>query len=290
MKLHAGVILDLLRVKQWTKNLLIYAALIFTNNLFNPVYFGKVTVGFFLLCFAASSLYIFNDLADYKSDKLHPQKKNRPIAASAVQKDFAWFLGILLMVISLIGSFFLNFHFFLLIIVYLAMTTSYTLSLKHVVIIDVFILSAGFVLRAIAGALVLSVSISPWLLICTFLLALFLAFAKRRNELTIPDAHKHRKILEEYSIPLLDEMISVVTASTVIAYSLYTFTSSTAAKHNYLMLTIPFVLYGIFRYLYLVHKKNMGGSPESILLKDKPTLVNIVLFVSATIIIVYFIK
>ena len=290
MKLHAGVILDLLRVKQWTKNLLIYAALIFTNNLFNPVYFGKVTVGFFLLCFAASSLYIFNDLADYKSDKLHPQKKNRPIAADTVQKDFAWFLGILLMVISLIGSFFLNFHFFLLIIVYLAMTTSYTLSLKYVVIIDVFILSAGFVLRAIAGALVLSVSISPWLLICTFLLALFLAFAKRRNELTIPDAHKHRKILEEYSIPLLDEMISVVTASTVIAYSLYTFTSSTAAKHNYLMLTIPFVLYGIFRYLYLVHKKNMGGSPESILLKDKPTLVNIVLFVSATIIIVYFIK
>jgi len=290
MKLHAGVILDLLRVKQWTKNLLIYAALIFTNNLFNPVYFGKVTLGFFLLCFAASSLYIFNDLADYKSDKLHPQKKNRPIAAGAVQKDFAWFLGLLLMTISLIGSFFLNFHFFLLIIVYLAMTTSYTLSLKYVVIIDVFILSAGFVLRAIAGALVLSVSISPWLLICTFLLALFLAFAKRRNELTIPDAHKHRKILEEYSIPLLDEMISVVTASTVIAYSLYTFTSSTAAKHNYLMLTIPFVLYGIFRYLYLVHKKNMGGSPESILLKDKPTLVNIVLFVSATIIIVYFIK
>ena len=290
MKLHAGVILDLLRVKQWTKNLLIYAALIFTNNLFNPVYFGKVTLGFFLLCFAASSLYIFNDLADYKSDKLHPQKKNRPIAAGAVQKDFAWFLGLLLMTISLIGSFFLNFHFFLLIIVYIVMTTSYTLSLKHVVIIDVFILSAGFVLRAIAGALVLSVSISPWLLICTFLLALFLAFAKRRNELTIPDANKHRKILEEYSIPLLDEMISVVTASTVIAYSLYTFTSSTAAKHNYLMLTIPFVLYGIFRYLYLVHKKNMGGSPESILLKDKPTLINIVLFVSATIIIVYFIK
>ena len=290
MKFHSGVILDLLRVKQWTKNLLIYAALVFTNNLFNPLYFGKVTVGFFLLCFAASGLYIFNDLSDYKSDKLHPQKKNRPIVAGAVQKNFAWFLGILLLLISLTGSFFLNFQFFLLVIAYMIMTTLYTLSLKHVVIIDVFILSTGFVLRAIAGALVLSVTISPWLLICTFLLALFLALAKRRNELTFPDAHKHRKILEEYSIPLLDEMISIVTASTVIAYSLYTFTSSTAAKHNYLMLTIPFVLYGIFRYLYLIHKKNLGGSPEAILLKDMPVLIDIILFVATTIVIVYFVK
>lgn len=290
MKLHAGVILDLLRVKQWTKNILIYAALIFTGNLFNPAYFGKVTIGFFLLCFAASSLYIFNDLADFKSDKIHPQKKHRPIASGAVQHEFALVFGLLLMIISLTGSFFLNFQFFLLIIVYLAMTTMYTLSLKHVVIVDVFILSTGFVLRAIAGALVLAVSISPWLLICTFLGALFLALAKRRSELFIPDAHKHRKILEEYSLPLLDEMISVVTASTVIAYSLYTFTSSTAAKHNYLMLTIPFVLYGIFRYLYLIHKKNLGGSPESILLSDKPILLDVVLFAATTIIIVYFSK
>jgi 4-hydroxybenzoate polyprenyltransferase len=290
MKMHAGVIADLLRIKQWTKNILIYAALIFTGGLFNPAQFGKVTIGFFLLCFAASSLYIFNDLSDYKSDRAHPQKKNRPIASGAVQKDFAWFFAILLMVISLAGSFFLNFQFFLLIIFYMVMTTLYTLSLKHMVIIDVFILSTGFVLRAIAGALVLSVTISPWLLICTFLGALFLALAKRRSELTIPDAHKHRKILEEYSLPLLDEMISVVTASTVIAYSLYTFTSSTAVKHNYLMLTIPFVLYGIFRYLYLIHKKNLGGSPEVILLKDMPILIDVVLAIATTIIIVYIVK
>lgn len=285
-----GVLFDLLRVKQWTKNLLIYAALVFTSNLFNPIYFRSVTIGFFLLCFAASSLYIFNDLADYESDRLHPQKKNRPIAANKINKIFAAILAILLMSFSLIGAYLLNFNLFILIICYLTMTTLYTLFLKHVVIVDVFILSIGFVLRAIAGALVLSVTISPWLLICTLLLALFLALAKRRNELTIPDAHKHRKILEEYSIPLLDEMISVVTASTVITYSLYTFNSATALKHNYLMLTIPFVLYGIFRYLYLIHKKNMGGSPEAILLKDIPIMINVILFVITTIIIVYFVK
>ena len=290
MKLQAGVILNLLRVRQWPKNMLIFAALVFTNNLFNPGYFGRVLIGFFLLCFASSALYIFNDLADYKSDKLHPTKKNRPIASGAVAKDFALVLAILLLIVALTGSFFLSFNFFLLVVVYAVQTALYTAYLKHVVIVDVFILATGFVYRAIAGALVLSVNISPWLLICTMLLALFVVLAKRRNELTIPDAHKHRKILEEYSIPLLDEMISVVTASTVIAYSLYTFTSPTAVKHNYLMLTIPFVLYGIFRYLYLVHKKNLGGSPESILLKDMPILIDVVLFIVSTIVIVYFIK
>jgi 4-hydroxybenzoate polyprenyltransferase len=290
MKLQAKVIFDLLRVKQWPKNLLIYAALVFTNNLFNPVYFFKVSIGFFLLCFASSALYIFNDICDCKSDKLHPQKKSRPIASGAVRVDFAWIMSVILALISLTGSFFLSFGFFLIVVIYMLMTSTYTLYLKHVVIIDVFILATGFVLRAAAGALVLSVTISPWLLICTMLLALFVVLAKRRNELTIPDALKHRKILEEYSIPLLDEMISVVTASTVIAYSLYTFTSPTAVKHNYLMLTIPFVLYGIFRYLYLVHKKNLGGSPEIILLTDMPILIDVVLFVASTIVIVYFIK
>ncbi len=290
MKLQAGVILNLLRVKQWPKNLLIFAALVFTNNLFNPAYFGRVTIGFFLLCFASSALYIFNDLADFKSDRLHPSKKNRPIASGAIAKDFALVLAILLLLVALTGSFFLKFNFFLLVVVYAVQTALYTLYLKHIVIVDVFILATGFVYRAIAGALVLSVNISPWLLICTMLLALFVVLAKRRNELTIPEAHKHRKILEEYSIPLLDEMISVVTASTVIAYSLYTFTSPTAVKHNYLMLTIPFVLYGIFRYLYLVHKKNLGGSPETILLRDMPILIDVVLFIASTIVIVYFIK
>ena len=170
------------------------------------------------------------------------------------------------------------------------MTVFYTLKLKHMVILDVFEVAAGFVIRAAAGALVISVFISPWLLICTTLVALFVALSKRRHELSLPDAQSHRKVLREYSIPLLDQMISVVTASTVVAYSLYAFTSPTAEKHNYLMLTVPFVLYGIFRYLYLVHKKNLGGSPEAVFLKDIPMIVNIVLYIISCVIIVYFIK
>jgi 4-hydroxybenzoate polyprenyltransferase len=290
MKLHTKVIFDLLRVRQWSKNFLVYAALIFTSNLFNTVDFLKTTAAFFLFCLAASSIYIMNDISDYKEDRLHSEKKTRPIASGAVQKDFAMALSAILMVISLAGSFILNAGFGIVIVVYLIINTLYTFKLKHVVILDVFILSAGYVLRAIAGAFVISVSISPWLIICTTLVTLFLALAKRRHELSLPDASKHRKILEEYSTPMLDQMINVVTASTVIAYSLYTFTSETAAKHNYMMLTIPFVLYGIFRYLYLIHKRNLGGSPELVFLKDLPMIINVILYVMSAVIIVYFIK
>ncbi|HRU38339.1 MAG TPA: decaprenyl-phosphate phosphoribosyltransferase [Candidatus Goldiibacteriota bacterium] len=291
MKLQAATFLDLLRVKQWIKNLLIYIALIFTNNLFNAGLFLRVTAGFFLLCFAASAIYILNDIIDRKEDAYHPDKKSRPIAKGSVSVPFASAISAILAVSALAGSFLISRDFFYVICVYLAMNILYTLKLKHAVILDIFIVAAGYVLRAIAGAVIISVAISPWLLICTSLLALFVIMAKRRHEVsTLSDAARHRKILSEYSVPLLDEMTSVVTASTVIAYSLYTFTSETAARHNYLMLTIPFVLYGIFRYLYLVHKKNMGGSPETVFLRDIPTIVNILLWLSATISIVYFFK
>ncbi|MGD0566386.1 MAG: decaprenyl-phosphate phosphoribosyltransferase [Candidatus Goldiibacteriota bacterium] len=290
MKKQASIISDLLRVKQWPKNMLIFGALVFTGNLFNLPFFLKVLLGFFLLSFASSSLYIFNDINDYKEDRLHPEKKFRPIASGAVKKDFAYSLSAILMLVSLTCSFFLSKPFFIITLIYAVMTVLYTLKLKHMVILDVFEISTGFVIRAAAGALIISVTISPWLLICTTLLALFVALSKRRHELSLPDAQKHRKILQEYSIPLLDQMISVVTASTVVAYTLYTFTSQTAEKHNYLMFTVPFVLYGIFRYLYLVHKKNLGGSPETVFLKDIPMIVNIVLYIISSIIIVYFIK
>jgi 4-hydroxybenzoate polyprenyltransferase len=290
MKMQASVIFDLLRVRQWAKNMLIFGALVFTGNLFNLPYFTKVLVAFFLMSFAASSLYIFNDISDYKEDRLHPEKRKRPIASGAVKKDFAMFLSAVLMAVSLTGSFFLSIPFFIITLIYVAMTIFYTLKLKHMVILDVFEIAAGFVFRAAAGALVISVFISPWLLICTTLVALFVALSKRRHELSFPDAFKHRKVLQDYSIPLLDQMISVVTASTVVAYSLYAFTSPTAEKHNYLMLTVPFVLYGIFRYLYLVHKKNLGGSPETVFLKDIPMIINIVLYIISCVIIVYFVK
>jgi 4-hydroxybenzoate polyprenyltransferase len=291
MKLHARQFSELLRIKQWVKNPLIYIALIFTNNLFNAMLFLKVTVGFFLLCFAASSIYIINDINDAKEDRHHPEKKTRPIASGEISVEFAAAISALLMMIALAGSFMIEKNFCYLLLVYIVMNLLYTFKLKHVVILDVFIVAAGYVLRAAAGALIINVVISPWLLICTSLLALFVILAKRRYEMTmLTDAAKHRKILEEYSVPLVDEMMSVVTASTVIAYSLYTFTSTTAAQHHYLMLTIPFVLYGIFRYLYLIHKKNLGGNPELVFLKDLPTIINIILWVAANVVIVYFLK
>lgn len=291
MKYNSRIIFELLRVKQWTKNLLIYAALVFTNNLFYPLYFFKVTLGFFLFSFAASSVYIFNDIHDLKEDKLHPDKKSRPLPSGLINITPAFFIAFVLLISSLFGAFFLNMNFLALLIFYILLNISYTFWLKHTVILDVFVIATGFVLRAVSGAFILNVTISPWLIICTLLLALFLALAKRRYELNnLQEATKHRKILEEYSVPLLDEMISVVTASTVIAYSFYTFSSKTAEQSHYLMLTIPFVLYGIFRYLYLIHKKNLGGSPELILLKDKPMIINILLYLLTTIIIIYFIK
>jgi 4-hydroxybenzoate polyprenyltransferase len=291
MKLHTTQFLDLLRVKQWIKNPLIYIALIFTNNLFNPSLFLKVTVGFFLLSFAASAIYIVNDIKDAKEDRHHPEKKNRPIASGDITPSFAWVICAILAVFALAGAFIIDRGFFFVILTYMVMNLLYTYKLKQVVILDIFIVAAGYVLRAIAGAVIINVAISPWLLICTSLLALFVIMAKRRYEMTmLSDASKHRKILDEYSVPLIDEMMSVVTASTVIAYSLYTFTSATAARHQYLMLTIPFVLYGIFRYLYLIHKKNLGGNPEYIFLKDMPMIVNILLWVAANVVIVYFLK
>ncbi|MCE5299415.1 MAG: decaprenyl-phosphate phosphoribosyltransferase [Spirochaetia bacterium] len=290
MRFQAGLLLNLLRVRQWPKNILVYAALIFTSNLFNTAYLLKVTIGFFLFSFAASSLYILNDILDYKQDRIHPEKKNRPIASGEINRDFALVLSAILMTVSLTGSYFLNFEFFITVASYIIITTLYSLRLKHVVILDIFAVSSGFVLRAISGAFIISVSISPWLIICVSLGALFMSLGKRRYELSLPDAAKHRRILDEYSIPLVDEMISMVTASTVISYSLYTFLSETASKHNYMMLTIPFVLYGIFRYLYLMHKKNLGGSPEMILLKDVPMIICVTLYLLTTIAIVYFLK
>jgi len=290
MKDKTRTLFELLRIRQWIKNLLIYIALIFTNNLFNFGLLIKTTIGFIFLCFAASSIYILNDIKDANEDKHHPIKKHRPITSGKVGLSFALSVSVFLMLISLFGSFVLQKSFFIIILIYILLSFSYTLKLKNIVILDILIVASNYVLRAISGAIIINVAISPWLLICTSLLALFVILAKRRYELSLTSATKHRKILEEYSIPLLDEMISVTTASTISAYALYTFTSETATKHNYLLLTIPFVLYGIFRYLYLIHKKNLGGSPEYIFLKDVPTIINIIFWIISIIIIVYFIK
>ncbi len=291
MKIYTGIILELLRAKQWAKNLLIFGAIIFAGKLLDPLSLGKVIIGFFLFSFAASALYIFNDIKDYKEDRVHPAKKSRPIASGAVTTNFAAGTSVLLLIISLSGAFLIDREFFFVLLAYSLLSFFYSLKLKHVVILDIFIVSAGFVLRAISGAYIISVEISEWLLICTSLLALFVIMGKRRYEIeTLSNASKHRKILDEYSVSMLDQMISVVTAATVIAYSFYTFLSKTAGQHGLLMLTIPFVLYGIFRYLYLIHKKKLGGAPETIFLKDLPTIINILLWTASSVFIVYFIK
>jgi len=280
-----------MRIPQWTKNFFIFAALIFSQNFFNLSYLLRCVGAFFIFSLLTGSVYIINDIVDRESDKLHPLKSKRPITSGNLDITAAKFTAILLCAISLITSFFLSRGFFYVCIVYFLLMLSYSFILKKVVILDVLTISIAFVLRAVAGAVVIQVKISVWLFICTILLALFLALNKRRYELVTleTNAQHHRKSLLEYSPYLLDQMISVVTAATLVAYCIYTVAPETVRKFHTegLVLTIPFVIYGIFRYLYLVHKKESGGSPERTLLEDKPLVVGIILWIVAVGIIIY---
>jgi len=280
-----------LRPYQWSKNFFVFAPLIFAQKILNWPDTAQVVGAFCVFCLLSGSLYIFNDLQDYEEDKKHPKKCHRPIAAGLISHQTAYFIFSSLSLFSLVAALLLRFEFFILVLSYFVLQVLYSLKLKHVVILDVFIISAGFFLRVIAGGIVIAVPLSSWLLICTILLALFLAMSKRRHELILLEsgASAHRPILEEYSPYLLDQMISVVTASTLIAYCLYTISEETIAKFGTrnLVFTTPFVLYGIFRYLYLIHQKKEGGSPEELILKDKPLLINIVLWLFTIGVILY---
>lgn len=271
-----------MRPRQWTKNLLLFAALVFSKNLFHLPMLKDVFVAFIIFCLLSGSVYTLNDLIDLAQDRNHPKKSKRPLASGKLKPSTAIISGIILVVLSLANAFWLNTNFAWIAVGYFILQIAYSTVLKHVVILDVLAVSVGFVLRAIAGAEVIEVPISSWLLICTILLALFLALGKRRHELLLLEnnAVHHRKILYEYSPGLLDQMISVATASTVVAYALYTMSTETIEKFHTdnLKYTIPFVLYGIFRYLYLIHQKSEGGSPEKILLNDKPLLMDIILY------------
>jgi len=273
-------ILQLMRPRQWTKNLVVFAGLMFSANILDVVLFLRAFQAFLIFCLAAGAVYIFNDIQDRARDRVHPQKKNRPLASGAVSVETASLIGLVLMVVAFGWAFLLSQAFGLCLLGYVLLNLAYTLGLKRLVILDVFIISAGFVIRAAAGALIIDVGISPWLLVVTTLLSLFLGFAKRRHELVClgEQAAAHRASLEAYSQPLLDQYLNVVASATIISYSLYTFTSSTAQQYHTLMLTIPFVIYGVLRYFYLVTQCNLGGSPEMILLKDKPMIVTIVLW------------
>lgn len=281
-----------IRPQQWLKNLFIFAPLIFSENIFNRSMFLLSLLAFAVFCLLSGALYILNDLKDIEEDRLHPIKSKRPLATGRLKKSQAIAAFVILSFVSLLLAAMVNREFLWVCLVYFVLQIAYSFTLKHVVILDVFIVASGFFLRVIAGAVAIQVQISPWLLICTTLLALFLALSKRRHEILLLDeeAVNHRPILKEYSPYLLDQMISVATASTVIAYCLYTISGETIEKFgtNKLILTIPFVLYGIFRYLYLIHQKAEGGTPETLILKDRPLLFDIFLWIISAALIIYF--
>jgi 4-hydroxybenzoate polyprenyltransferase len=280
-----------LRPSQWTKNLIIFAGLIFGQRLLDPSAVTTSLLAFVVFCALSSVVYLINDVADRQADRQHPLKRFRPIASGAVSVPVALTVAVVLAVGALGAAFALRFAFGVVAAGYLALLAFYSGPLKHVVIIDVLTIAIGFVLRAVAGAVVVGVAIGHWLLIVTVLLALFLALSKRRHELVMlaDGATSHRRILQEYSPYLLDQMISVVTASTLVAYAVYTVSPETIVKFgtDKLGLTLPFPLYGIFRYLYLVHQKEGGGSPSDMLLNDKPLLLCVALWALAVALIIY---
>ncbi|HET9923219.1 MAG TPA: decaprenyl-phosphate phosphoribosyltransferase [Methylomirabilota bacterium] len=289
MSLVAAAVVSL-RPRQWSKNLFVFAGLIFSQSLFTPL-FWPALAAFLIFCALSGAIYVFNDLADVEKDRLHPTKRNRPIAGGALAAPTAAALGVVLLVGSLGAAFRLSVPFFLVAAAYAILLTAYSLWLKHLVILDVLTVAAGFVLRAVGGAAAIAVEISGWLVICTILVALFLALGKRRHEYRTlrGDAAAHRPILAEYSESFLDQMVAVVTASTVTAYALYTMSPDTVAKFHTRLLpvTLPFVLYGIFRYLYLLYRRELGGNPSDLLLNDRALLVNTVLWMLSLLVIIY---
>jgi 4-hydroxybenzoate polyprenyltransferase len=286
-----SLILTSMRPGQWVKNTLVFAPLIFAMQVSNPAAVARVSVTFVLFCVLSGGVYLINDVLDRTRDREHPLKKERPVASGALPARTAAAAGSAAAVLSVLASLPLGPGLTLAMAGYLMLNFAYSRFLKNLVIIDVMAIAAGFLLRVVAGALAIPVAISFWLLLCTGLLALFLAFGKRRHELVLLEvnASSHRPILDEYSPYFLDQMIGVASTSTVVAYALYTISPDVREKlgTSWLGLTIPFVLYGVFRYLYLIHQKDLGGSPTETILADPPLLVNILLWAVAALIILF---
>jgi 4-hydroxybenzoate polyprenyltransferase len=283
-------ILVSLRPRQWVKNLFVFGGLVFGQQLFTPAAWTALAA-FIVFCGLSGAIYLLNDVADRDKDRLHPDKRTRPIASGRLPVRGALVAAAVLIVIGLAAAVWLSRPFAAAAAAYVVLLSAYSAWLKHVVIVDVLVVALGFVLRAAAGALAIGVAISGWLLICTVLLALFLALGKRRHEvLTLEgSAARHRPILAEYSASLLDQMIAVVTASTVTAYALYTMSPETVAKFHTSLLpaTLPFVLYGIFRYLYLLYRRHLGGNPSDMVVRDRPLLLNTLLWLVLVLLIIY---
>jgi 4-hydroxybenzoate polyprenyltransferase len=277
-----------MRPRQWTKNLLVFAALIFSIKISNPEMLYRTILGFVLFCLVSSCVYILNDFVDREADRQHPEKKYRPMASGAINPYIAIWLGACLLTITLTAAFIFNQAFGFVLVAYFLMNVAYSLKLKHVVILDILIIAAGFVLRAVGGGLMINLPLTPWFIMCTMLLALFLAISKRRHELYLLKSAKgsHRKVLNFYSLELLNQFNSIVTTLILVSYALFTFTSGHTL---YLMWTLIFVIYGIMRYLYLIQMEGKGGKPEKVLLEDKHILVTVMLYaLSVIVILVYF--
>jgi 4-hydroxybenzoate polyprenyltransferase len=285
-------LLKTMRPRQWTKNVFVFAALVFDKQLLLPGPFLRTLAGFGLFCLISSSVYIFNDLADIEADRQHPEKQHRPIPSGQLPVSLAWVAGLLLLGLALVPGYLLAPDFAVVLGIYFALIMAYSKWLKHVPIVDVLILAAGFVLRVHAGVTLIHVErFSPWLYVVMTLLALYLGFGKRRAELALlaQGAGSHRKVLDGYTIPLLDQFILIVSGTTIVAYSLYTFSAPNLPPNHSMMLTIPFVLYAIFRYLYLIQVKHAGGAPEEILLSDRPFQLSLFLW-SLTVLAVFYLS
>ena len=274
-------LLAALRPRQWSKNALLFAGMLFTiNHRHTAGDYGRVVLGFCLFCLLSGTAYLVNDIKDRDADRQHPRKRFRPIASGRLPVQTAWLFFALAAPLALaVGGWLIGPEFLLIAGLYFALTLAYSFYLKHVVVIDVMVVAAGFVLRALAGTAAAGVEASVWLLLCTGLLALFLALNKRRGEIVaLGDRPATRAILADYSLPLLDQMINIVASTCLMAYALYTFFSDTGKHRPYLMATIPFVLYGLFRYLYLSYRRNEGEAPELVLAGDVPLRLNLLLW------------
>lgn len=284
-------ILKTMRPKQWTKNVAVFAALVFDRQLTRIDSFERTLVGFLLFCLISSTVYIINDILDVESDRNHPTKKFRPIPSGQLSIPLAIGVAVVMLAVCFPLAFILSPHFGWICAIYFLMNLAYSKWLKHIPLLDVFILATGFVLRVAAGVMVIHVErFSPWLYIVTSLLSLFLGFGKRRAELSAlsnGSGQSTRKVLEGYTIPFLDQLLTIVSSTTLIAYGLYTFSAPNLPDNHTMMLTIPFVMYGLFRYMYLVQVKNRGEAPEEMLLKDRPLQATIGLWGLAVLVIFY---
>ena len=285
-------LLRTMRPRQWPKNAIIYAGLVFDGQLFQPDAFLQVTLGFFLLSLVASTIYIINDLVDIEADRQHPRKKFRPLPSGQLPQRLAVIAAVIIPIFTLAFTLTYNPEFAVVLITYFVIHILYSFWLKNIVIIDILAITAGFVLRVAAGVVLVDVAnFSPWLYACTGLLALFLAIGKRRQELVLlaENAQNVRVTYKDYNLPLLDEMLRFVTTGTFVAYLLYTVEAETikVADTNLALITVPFVLYGLFRYMYLIHVRNEGSAPDEVLLQDRPLLISILLWGLTFVIILY---